>query len=133
MKQFRAAIERAYETGDADGVVALLDDDIVFRSPVVHAPYEGRRNVEPLIRAVARVFDEFGFVREIRAGAQEGDHALVFRARIGDREIEGCDFLHVNRNGLIDEFYVMVRPLSGALALAEVMGTELAAASKNAA
>jgi hypothetical protein len=126
MKQFRAAIERAFLTGDAEGVIALLDDEIVFRSPLVHAPYEGRRKVEPLIRAVARVFDEFGFAREIRAGEQEGDHALVFRGRIRDRDIEGCDFLHVNRDGLIDEFYVMVRPLSGAIALAEAMQQQLA-------
>ncbi len=41
--------------------------------------------------------------------------------RIGDRQLEGCAFLHHDDNGAIDEFYVMVRPLSGALALAEAM------------
>ena len=45
----------------------------------------------------------------------------MFATRVGDREIEGCDFLHENADGLIDEFVVMVRPLTGALALAEAM------------
>jgi hypothetical protein len=45
----------------------------------------------------------------------------VFAARVGDRELEGCDFLHENADGLIDEFVVMVRPLTAALALAEAM------------
>jgi hypothetical protein len=126
MEQFQAAIERALVSGDAGGVVALLAGDVVFRSPVVHAPYVGRRRVAPLLRAVVRVFDDFRFTRAIRAGGREGDHALVFQGRIGGRDVEGCDFLHVDRDGLIDEFYVMVRPLSGAMALADAMRRELA-------
>ena len=125
MQAFRDAIQQARATGDADEVIALLADDIAFRSPVVHAPYRGRAEVEPLLRAVVRVFDRFEFVREL-AGADGADHALVFRARIGDRDVEGCDFMHVNEAGLIDELYVMVRPLSGAMALAEAMKRQLA-------
>ena len=41
---------------------------------------------------------------------------------MGGRELTGCDFLHVNEEGLIDDLMVMVRPLSGAHALAEAMG-----------
>ncbi len=123
---FRDAIERGRATGDAEDVVALVADDVAFRSPVVHAPYRGRAEVEPLLRAVVRVFDRFEFVREL-TGAGGVDHALVFRARIGDRDLEGCDFLHVNDDGLIDELFVMVRPLSGATALAEAMQRELSA------
>jgi hypothetical protein len=51
---------------------------------------------------------------------------LVFQARIGDKQIEGSDFLHFDENGSIDELMVMVRPLSGALALAEAMTAQLA-------
>jgi hypothetical protein len=124
VQRFRDAIERARATGDAAEVIALLADDVAFRSPVVHAPYHGRAEVEPLLRAVVRVFDRFEFVREL-AGADGADQALVFRARIADRDLEGCDFLHVNHDGLIDELFVMVRPLSGAMALAEAMKREL--------
>ena len=125
MQAFRDAMEAARAGGDVAGVVALLAEDVVFRSPVVYAPYHGRAAVEPVLLAVARVFDEFGFVRQI--GEPGGsDHALVFRGRIGERDVEGCDFVHTNDDGLIDEFYVMLRPLSGAVALAEAMRNQLA-------
>ena len=125
MRRFREAIEQARASADADPVIALLADDVVFRSPVVFRPYHGRAEVEPLLRAVVRVFDDFQFVREL-TGVDGADHALVFHARIGDRDLEGCDFLHVDDDGSIDELFVMVRPLSGALALAEAIQRELA-------
>jgi hypothetical protein len=126
MKEFREAIE----SHDLDAAVALLADDIVFRSPVVHAPYQGRAQVEPLLRAVARVLEDFRYTCEIGA-PEAADQALVFRARVGDRELEGCDFIHRGQDGLIDEFYVMVRPLSGQLALAEAMKQQLAASQSS--
>lgn len=124
MQEFRNAIERARATRDVDGVMALLAEDVTFRSPVVYAPYEGRGHVRPLLRAVVQVFDDFRFIRQI-GDPDRSHHALVFRARIGEREVEGCDFLHTNGNGLIDEFYVMVRPLSAAVALSEAMQSQL--------
>ena len=119
---FRAALE----SRDLDAVLALLADDVEFRSPVVFKPYRGRDAVREILAAVFQVFDEWRCVREIGA-PDSRDHALVFRARIGDREVEGCDFLHLDERGSIDEFYVMVRPLSGALALAEAMKARLPA------
>ncbi len=123
MHPFRVAIE----AGDIEAAVALLAQDVVFRSPIVFKPYNGREAVAPLLAAVSRVFEDFRYEREI--GAPDArDHALVFNARIGDRELDGCDFIHTNEHGLIDDFRVMVRPLSGALALAEAMKAQLEAA-----
>jgi len=104
--------------------MALMADDVVFRSPVVFKPYQGRDTVAMLLGAVSRVFEDFRYDREIGA-LDASDHALVFRARIGDRELEGCDFLHTNEQGMIDEMCVMVRPLSGAHALADAMKARL--------
>ncbi|MEU5708205.1 nuclear transport factor 2 family protein [Streptomyces flaveolus] len=116
MRAFREAVE----AGDLDAVEALLAEDVVFTSPVVFKPYPGKAITAAVLRAVVHVFDDFRYVREI--GDPDGpDHALVFRARVGDRELTGCDFLHVNEDGLIDDLMVMVRPLSGAQALREAM------------
>jgi hypothetical protein len=109
---------------DLDTAVSLLAENVVFRSPVVFAPYHGRPAVRAILGAVFRVFDEWRCVRQIGA-CDDRDHALVFEARIGDRQLEGCDFLHLDDTGKIDEFFVMVRPLSGALALAEAMQAHL--------
>jgi hypothetical protein len=125
MHPFRGALEAQ----DIEGALALLAEDVVFRSPVVFKPYHGREAVAHVLRAVSRVFEDFRYEREI--GAPEArDHALVFSARVGDRELDGCDFLHTDEQGLIDDFCVMVRPLSGVLALAEAMKAELEAAQR---
>jgi hypothetical protein len=121
MQQFRDAVE----SRDLDALVALFTDDIAFRSPAVHAPYQGRAQVEALLRAVGQVLEDFRYTRQIGA-PDAADHALVFRARVGDRDVEGCDFIHVNEDGLIDELYVMFRPLSGLMAIAEAMKRQLA-------
>ncbi len=118
------AFREAVESGDIDRALSLMTEDVEFRSPVVHKPYRGREVVGVILRAVARVFEDFRYDREIGAPGA-ADHALVFRARVGDRELEGCDFVHVDADGLIDEFFVMVRPMSGATALADAMRTEL--------
>ena len=122
MHPFRAAVEAR----DIDAAVVLLADTVVFHSPIAFTPYEGREAVAAVLRAVIEVFEDFSYVREIGA-PDAADHALVFRAKIGERQVEGCDFLHRGEDGSIDEFTVMVRPLNGALALAEAMKAKLAA------
>jgi hypothetical protein len=117
---------RALETGDPDAVLELVSPDVVFNSPVVFRPYHGPGALGVVLRAAARVLDDFHFEREIGAGGAS-DHALVFRARVEDRELQGCDFVHVGNDGLIDELTVMVRPLSAALAFAEAMKAEVPA------
>lgn len=118
MHPFRAAVEK----GDTDALPALLAEDVTFLSPVAYAPYEGRTMVTAILRAVTRVFADFRYIREINDGR---DHALIFKARVGDREVHGCDLLHHDEDGLIDELCVMVRPLSGARALLDAMTVEL--------
>ena len=71
-----------------------------------------------------RVFEDFHYEAEIGA-EQAADHVLVFRARVGEREVHGADFIHTGADGLIDEFTVMVRPMSGMHALAEAMRAQL--------
>ncbi|WP_101946880.1 nuclear transport factor 2 family protein [Mycobacterium sp. 3519A] len=115
---------RAIEARDIDAAVALMRDDVVFRSPAVYKPYHGADAVRRILEAVIAVFEDFRYVREI--GAEDArDHALVFEARVGDKQIEGCDFIRLDEHGAISEFTVMVRPMSGLLALAEAMKVQL--------
>ncbi|MFW0785868.1 nuclear transport factor 2 family protein [Gordonia sp. CPCC 206044] len=119
MHAFREAVERRDEQAIAD----LLADDVVFTSPVAFAPYTGKAITSAILRGVLRVFEDFRYVREI--GAADGhDHALIFETVVRGKKITGCDFLHVDSDGKIDDFMVMVRPLSGATALAEAMGEQ---------
>ncbi len=122
MHPFRSALEK----GEIDDALELVSPDVVFNSPVAFTPYHGREAIGLILRAVARVLQDFHFEREIGAeGAR--DQALVFRARVGDLELHGCDFLHLGEDGLIGEFTVMIRPLSAAFAFAEAMKAEVPA------
>ncbi|MER5792661.1 nuclear transport factor 2 family protein [Streptomyces sp. NPDC001980] len=117
MHPFRKAVEN----GDMDAVAALLADDVVFTSPVVFKPYPGKAITAAILRAVSQVFEDFAYVREI-ANPDGRDHAFVFTATVAGKQLQGCDFLHFDADGKIDEFTVMVRPLSAAQALSEAMG-----------
>lgn len=111
----------AVENGDMDAVAALLADDVVFTSPVAFKPYPGKAITAAILRAVSQVFEDFAYVREI-ANPDGRDHAFVFTAVVAGKKLQGCDFLHFDEDGKIDEFTVMVRPLSAAQALSEAMG-----------
>jgi hypothetical protein len=123
---------KAVEAWDLDDVEALLAEDVRFTSPVAFTPYPGKAVTAAIVRAVSRVFTDFRYIREM-SSADGHDHALIFQARVGDREINGCDFLHTNEDGLIDDLMVMVRPLSAAKALAEAMGAQFARIANEAA
>lgn len=117
MHPFRAAVEAR----DEAAMEALLAENVVFTSPVAFKPYPGRAITAAILRGVMRVFEDFRYVREIADGR---DHALVFEATVDGKTINGCDFLHVDGEGKIDDFMVMVRPLSAATALAARMGEQ---------
>jgi hypothetical protein len=119
MHPFRQAVEAR----DTAAIEALFAENVVFSSPVVYQPYVGRALTAAIVRGAGRVFEDFHYVREI-ASADGRDHALVFQAKVNGRQVHGCDFLHVDDDGLIDDLTVMVRPLSGANALAEAMGAQ---------
>ena len=117
------AFHDAVLAGDWDAAVAQLADDVVFRSPAVHKPYEGKDATAMILRTVATVFEDFRYVDVLDAGDRVG---LVFEARVGDRHLQGWDYLRFDADGRIREFAVMIRPLSGLQALVQAMEAALA-------
>jgi SnoaL-like protein len=115
---FRAAVEAR----DLDALTACLAEDVVFNSPVAFKPFQGRDSVGQVLHFAATTFEDFRYVDEVADGDRV---ALIFRARVGDKQLQGLDLLHTDDDGLIDELTVMVRPLSGAIALAEAMGPKV--------
>ncbi|MER5220227.1 nuclear transport factor 2 family protein [Streptomyces flaveus] len=128
MNPFRKAVE----DGDHEAVVALLAEDVVFTSPVVFKPYAGKAITAAILGAVLRIFEDFRYVREI-ANPDGRDLVLVFETRVGDRQLQGCDLLHFDEDGRIDELTVMVRPLSGAQALQQAMADRFESIEREAA
>lgn len=112
--RFRAAAE-AKDFERADDLFAA---DVVFRSPVVFKPYEGRDALKLLLGAVLQVFEDFRYIEQV----ESGDCAvLMFEARVGEKQLQGVDVLRFGADDRIVEMVVMVRPMSGMQALAEQM------------
>jgi hypothetical protein len=124
---FRAAIEAR----DLDAALATLADDVVFHSPAVFHPYAGAETVGALLRLVFETFEDFRYTDEL--ANPDGTHALIFRARVGEREVEGLDLLRDGADGRVADFTVMIRPLSGLVALAQALGPKVEAAGLKAA
>ena len=116
--RFRAAAE----SKDFSAIDDLFTEDVVFRSPVVFKPYEGREAIALLLGAVAQVFEDFRYTDHLET---EDSAALFFSARAGERELDGIDYLHFDSDGRIDRMAVYVRPMSGVRALAEAMKAKL--------
>jgi hypothetical protein len=114
---------KAVEERDEAAIQAMLAEDVVFTSPVAFKPYVGKPITAAILRGVLRIFEDFHYVREI-ADSNGRDHALVFETTVSGKKVNGCEFLHFNDDGLIDDFMVMVRPLSGATVLSEAMGAQ---------
>lgn len=123
MGGFRAAVE----AHDMDQVEAVLHPDVVFRSPAVHTPYEGRQATMVLLRTVFEVFEDFRYLGQIVEGKEE---MLRFSARIGDRTVDGIDVLRYDDAVRVIELTVFVRPYSGLTALRDTMAARLGGAAQ---
>lgn len=116
------AFRQAVESRDLAALEASLHPDVVFRSPAVFTPYEGREAVMGLLRHVVEVLADLRYTDELSG---DGTRGLVFEAHVGDRMVQGWDYLRVDDDGLVTELTVMMRPASGLIAVAEAMGARL--------
>jgi hypothetical protein len=87
---------------------------------VTFRAYEGKALVSTILTEGAmKVFSEFRYTDRL----EEGDTAaLIFEAKVGDREVGGLDLLRFDAEGKVRHLTVMVRPMSGLHTLAEAMG-----------
>lgn len=118
------AFRKAIEAQDHAALIQTLSPDVVFHSPIVYHDYVGRDAVAPILAAVMDVFADFSYIDEFTA---PDGKVLLFRTRVGERDLEGVDILKFDAAGLVREFTVMVRPYSAATALRAAMAAKLAA------
>jgi len=108
---------------DEQALAAALADDVVFYSPFLWQPKEGKATTMLYLSCAARVLQDFTYEREF-----VGDNAVVleFSARVGSLKVKGVDILQFNAAGQITNFEVMVRPANGLQALGAAMAQALA-------
>ncbi len=120
-----------------NGLDALLDDDVVFYSPIVFTPQEGKAITSLYLQAAARTFGGGG--RDDDAGPQRagggfrytktvlaGDTAVLeFETTMKGKYVNGVDIIRCNDEGRIVEFRVMIRPLQAVNLVHEQMAAML--------
>jgi hypothetical protein len=124
-----AAWHRMVRTNDATDLPALVAEDAVFWSPVVHAAQPGRKLTVMYLSAAFKVFfnPTFRYVREI---VGPSDAMLEFETQVDGILVNGVDIIKWNDAGQIVDFKVMIRPLKGMNIIHQKMGEMLQAAQK---
>ena len=112
------------EGKDAAKLDNLLDEDVVFYSPVVHTPQRGKFITKMyLMGASESLQDEFVYTKKIINGL---NGVLEFSCKIDDIIVEGVDIIELNEAGKVINFKVMVRPLKAVHKIHERMEEMLA-------
>ena len=109
---------------DAAALDALLADDVVFLSPVVHTPQVGRTITRAYLQAALQVLNNGSF-HYLGEWIGSDSAVLEFACTVDGIEINGIAMTYWNAEGRITRFKVMVRPLKAIQKLHERMAQML--------
>jgi len=90
----------------------LLADDVVFYSPAVFTPQEGKAKAAMYLRAAEKLFAGTDF-QYVGQWFGERSAVLEFAATIDGISVNGIDMIAWNDEDRIVSFKVMVRPVKG--------------------
>ena len=129
---------RAMKSKDAEIWDELLDEEVVFYSPVVFTPQKGKKITMMYLMAATSVFgsadvdsestrdaqieSKFRYVNEIIG---ENSAVLEFESEIDGTYINGADLLRWDEDDKLVEVKVMVRPLQAVNMLHQKMKSML--------
>ena len=109
---------------DYNTLTEILDDQVIFYSPVVYTPQRGKDITLKYLMAASEVFNasNFKYHKEV---IHKKHACLEFTLTIEDTDINGIDLISWNDSGLITEFKVFIRPLQGVNIIHKMMGSML--------
>jgi ketosteroid isomerase-like protein len=119
-----ATWHKILETKDTAGLDNILADNVVFHSPIVHTPQEGKPITKLYLTAALYVFnnDSFRYLREV---ISNNNAVLEFSTVIEGITVNGVDMITWGADGRITEFKVMIRPLKAINLIHKMMGEML--------
>ncbi|HOP63071.1 MAG TPA: nuclear transport factor 2 family protein [Spirochaetota bacterium] len=110
---------------DMKTLESLLSDNVSFYSPVVFKPKNTKNETIFVLSNVIEVLQNFKYHREFIEG---NNWALEFTAEVAGKSVKGMDLIQFDDKGQIINFEVLIRPLSGLIALGEDMNRRFAEA-----
>ncbi len=93
--------------------------DMRLFTPIHEEPLIGKSAASQILPLVFSFFDDFHYPDTL-SGQQS--HSLIFKAKINGIMLDGVDYLKTNDNGLVTDFYVMMRPLQAITELSNLIG-----------
>ena len=117
------------ESGDPALLDGLLADDVVFRSPAMFTPLQGKAVTTHYLSSAMVVLGPS--LRYVSEWHDQTSAVLEFEADLEGVYVHGVDILRWNDDGKLNSFTVMVRPMRGLQKLVELMGPQLAAGRTN--
>ncbi len=110
---------------DRNLLLEILHDDVVFRSPVVHTPQEGKAITFAYLSAAGNTLGNgtFKYTRVFDCGDKA---VLEFETEMDGIQVNGIDMIAWDADGKITDFKVMVRPLKAIQTVHAAMGKMLA-------
>ncbi|KRO34203.1 MAG: hypothetical protein ABS21_04485 [SAR86 cluster bacterium BACL1 MAG-121105-bin34] len=123
-KKFLEQWYQGYRSEDPNFLELILDESVVFTSPIVFKPIQGKEMTKMYLMGAGITFnmDKFSYVREVVDGL---DTILEFETFIDDIAVNGVDMIRWNEEGKIVDFKVMVRPLQAIHILQQKMSEAL--------
>jgi hypothetical protein len=130
IKQWHAHMRGELE----NGLDVLLDDDVIFYSPIVYTPQVGKAVTTLYLQAAGQTLPgekqttdsdpakRFRYTKEVLSG---NTAVLEFETTVEGKYVNGVDIITCNDSGKIIEFRVMIRPLQGVNLVHKQMGEML--------
>jgi SnoaL-like domain len=103
----------------------LLAEEVVFRSPAVFTPQEGKALTRGYLSAAVKVLGPS--LRYVSQWHDQSSAVLEFEADLDGVYVQGVDILRWNAEDKLVSFTVMVRPLRGLQKLVDLMALQLGA------
>ncbi|MCM2356198.1 MAG: nuclear transport factor 2 family protein [Arenimonas sp.] len=125
-----SVIDRWHElvkTKDLKALDAILADDAVFESPVVHTPQAGKALTLMYLTGALHTLNNETF-RYLNEWHGDRSAVLEFACEIEGIAVNGVDIVSWNEAGKITHFKVMIRPLKAINLVHRMMGELLARA-----
>ena len=109
---------------DVDALTKVLAEDIQMGAPPYWTRLQGRDVVRHLLGLIIHTIEDFTYHREWCSGRE---YALEFTGHVGDLQLQGIDLISVNERGEISNLDVLMRPVTGVIALREIIAPQMAA------
>jgi hypothetical protein len=115
----------AFKNRDLRAMEQVLADDVSFHSPVISEPgFEGKKAVMALYRVVFDAITDDEFTHEY---GDSSARVFVANGKVLGQPFKATNLVELDADGKVREIWVMARPLTAVAAIAEAIGSGLAA------